>query len=342
MKRTIFGLFLLLPWISNLYAQTPFYKGKTITLVAGVTAGSVYDAYARFIAEHWGKHIPGNPDFVVQNIGGAGSLIAANHLYTVAKPDGLTIASIIPAIYFNQLAGRKEVRFDYSKFNWIGSVDHSNNLVYMRSDTPFKTIHDVRQAAQPPKCAASGTGTVGHYMPTLMNETIGTKFEIVLGYPGGPEMDLAVQRNETQCRAFSLAAWFSGEPYRTWRANGFAHVLIQTGRKRDERLPEVPTLNELMDEVKTQEMGRRLATVVLASAELGRPYVLPPGVPAERLKILREAFMKLVTDPAFLAEAKKRNLEVKPSSGEELEKLAAEVMTQPPEVIERMKKLMGK
>ena len=342
MKRIVFGVFFLLAWNSSLYAQTPFYQGKTITLITGTTAGSLYDAYARLIAQHWGKHIPGNPGFVVQNIPGAGSLIAANHLYGVAKPDGLTITSIIPAIYFNQLAGRQEVRFDYAKFNWIGSVDRSDNLVYMRSDTPFKTIYDVRRAAQPPKCSATGTGTVGHYMPKLLNETIGTKFDIVLGYPGGPEMDLAVEKNETQCRAFSLAAWFSGEPYRTWRTNGFARVLIQTARKRDERLPQIPTLDELMDEFKTEEVGRRLATVVLASGELGRPYLLPPGISAERLKILREAFLKTMADPGFLDDAKKRNLDVEPSTGEELEKIAKEVMAQPSEVIERMKKLMGK
>jgi tripartite-type tricarboxylate transporter receptor subunit TctC len=273
---------------------------------------------------------------------GAGSLIAANHLYNVAKPDGLTITSIIPAIYFNQLAGRKEVRFDYPKFNWIGSVDRSDNLIYMRSDTPFKTIYDVHRAVQPPKCTATGTGTIGHYMPKLLNETIGTKFDIVLGYPGGPEMDLSVEKNETQCRAFTHAAWFSGEPYRTWQKNGFAHVIIQTGRKRDERLPQVPTLNELMDEFKTDEAGRRLAKVVLTSGELGRPYLLPPGIPTERLKMLREAFMKMMADPGFLADVKKRGLEAKPSTGEELEKLAKEVMAQPPEVIERMQKLMGK
>jgi len=342
MQRIVFGLFFLLAWNSILQAQTPFYQGKTITLIAGVTAGSVYDAYARFIAQHWSKHIPGNPDFVVQNIAGAGSLIAANHLYNVAKPDGLTIASIIPAIYFNQLAGRKEVRFDYSKFNWIGSVDRSDNVIYIRSDSPFKTIYDVRRATQGPKCTATGTGTIGHYMPKLLNETIGTKFEIILGYPGGPEMDLAVEKNEAQCRAFTHAAWFSGEPYRTWQAKGFAHVLIQTGRKRDERLPRIPTLNELMDEFKTDEMGRRLANVVLASGELGRPYLLPPGIPAERLKFLREAFMKLMADPDFLADIKKRGLEVEPTTGEELEKLAKQVMAQPPEVIDRMTKLMGK
>ena len=342
MKRILSGLFFLLAWNSSLHAQTPFYHGKTITLIAGTTAGSQYDAHARLIAQHWGKHIPGNPDIIVQNMPGAGSLIAANHLYNVAKPDGLTVTSIIPAIYFNQLAGRKEVRFNYSKFNWIGSVDRSDNLIYLRSDTPFKTIDDVRLAAQPPKCTASGTGTVGHYMPKLLNETIGTKFEIILGYPGGPEMDLAVEKNEAQCRAFTLAAWFSGEPYRTWWTRGFAHVLIQTGRKRDERLAQVPTLNELMDEFKTDEMGRRLASVVLASGELGRPYLLPPGIPAERLKTLREAFVKLMGDPAFVADVKKRNLEVKPSTGEGLERLAKEVMTQPPAVIERMQSLMGK
>jgi tripartite-type tricarboxylate transporter receptor subunit TctC len=340
--RTILLSFFIAALLLPVHTGATFYQGKTITLVAGTTAGSQYDAHARLIAQHWGKHIPGNPDFVVQNMAGAGSLIAANHLYNVAKPDGLTITSIIPAIYFNQLAGRKEVRFDYPKFNWIGSVDRSDNLIYMRSDTPFKTIYDVRRAAQPPKCSATGTGTIGHYMPKLLNETIGTKFDIVLGYPGGPEMDLAVEKNETQCRAFTHAAWFSGEPYRTWRANGFAHVLIQTGRKRDERLPQVPTLNELMDEFKTEEVGRRLAKVILASGEFGRPYLLPPALPTEWLKILREAFMKLMADPAFLADVKKRGLEVEPSTGEELEKLAKEVMTQPPEVIERMKKLLGK
>lgn len=342
MSRIFFGLLLVLIFLSDLAAQTSFYQGKTITLVAGTTAGSQYDAHARLIAQHWGKHIAGNPEIIVQNMPGAGSLIAANHLYNVAKPDGLTITSIIPGIYFNQLAGRKEVQFDYAKFNWIGSVDRSDNVVYMRSDTPLKTIHDVRRTAQPPKCTATGAGTVGHYMPKLLNETIGTKFDVILGYPGGPEMDLAVEKNEAQCRALTHAAWFSGEPYRSWQARGFAHVLLQTGKKRDERLAQVPTLHEIMDEVKTDELGRRLVTVILASGELGRPYLLPAAIPADRLKTLRESFMKLMSDPAFLSDVKKRGLEVDPSPGEELEKLAKQVMTQPPEVIERVKKLMGK
>src|SRR6266508_741762 len=341
MKGNIF-LFLLLAllWRPD-QAQSNFYQGKTVTIISGTTAGSAYDTYARLIAQYLGKHVAGSPSFIVQNMPGGGSIVAANFLYGVAKPDGLTIASINPALYFNQLAGRKEVQFDWAKFQWIGSPDWSDHVLYMRTDTPYKTIHDVRTAATPPKCTATATGTTGHYLPKLLNETIGTKFDIILGYPGGPEMDLAVEKNETQCRAFTHAAWFSGEPYRTWQKNGFAHVLIQTGRNRDERLPQVPTLNELMDEFKTEEMGRRLANVVLASGELGRPYLLPPGIPTERLKVLREAFMKLMVDRAFLADIKKRGLEVEPSTGEELEQLAKEVMAQPPEVIERVKKLMG-
>jgi tripartite-type tricarboxylate transporter receptor subunit TctC len=342
MKRLIFGIVFSFAWNSSLHAQAPFYQGKTVTLIVGTTAGSMYDSYGRFIAQSLTKHIPGNPDIVVQNMAGAGSLIAANHLYTVAKPDGLTIASIIPALYFNQLAGRKEVRFDWSKFVWIGSPDRSDNLLYMRADTPFKTIYDVRGATAPPKCTATGTGTTGHYMPTLLEETIGTKFDIILGYPGGPEMDLAVERNEAQCRALTIAAWFGGELYRTWRTKGFARVLVQTGKKRDARLAQVPLLNELMDEFKTPERPRRLATVIFASGELGRPYVAPPGTPPEQVSILRRAFMKMMSDPYFVDGAKRRNLDVEPATGEELEKIAKEVITQPPEVIERMKSFLGK
>jgi tripartite-type tricarboxylate transporter receptor subunit TctC len=155
-------------------------------------------------------------------------------------------------------------------------------------------------------------------------------------------MDLAVERNEAQCRAFTTTAWFSGEPYESWRKNGFARLLIQTGRKRDERLSELPTLYELMEQYKTTESDRRLADVVLASNIFGRPYVTPPGLAPDQFKILREGFAKTMSDPEFLAEAKKRNLEIKPTAGQELDKLAKTIVAQPPEVIERMKKLLGK
>jgi len=335
-------LFLLTVSLQPSLAQANFFQGKTVTIIDGTTAGSTYDAYARLITQHLGKHIPGNPGFIVQNMPGGGSMIAANYVYGVAKPDGLTIASINPALYFNQLAKRNEVRFDWAKFNWITSPDWSDHVLYIRTDTPYKTIEDVRTASTPPKCTATATGTTGHYLPKLLEETIGTKFNIILGYPGGPEMDLAVERNEAQCRAFTITAWFGGELYKTWRKDRFAHLLIQTGRQRDERLPDIPTLYELMDQYKTSELDRRLANVVLASNIFGRPYVTPPGIHPEQLKILREGFAKTWTDREFLAEAKRRNLEIKPSAGEELEKLARDIIVQPPEVIERMKKLLGK
>lgn len=333
---------LLLLWSTSLFAQSPYYQGKTIRLIVGSTAGSTYDGYMRLIAQYWGTHIPGNPAFIGQNMPGAGSQIAANYIYNAAKPDGLTLASVIPALYFNQLAGRKEAKFDWSKFTYIGSPDRSLNLLYVRADTPFKTIHDVRRAAEPPKCSATGTGTVGHYFPRLLEETIGAKFNIVAGYQGGPEMDLALERNEVQCRALTMAAWFSGDIYRKWRDTGFTRVLVQVGPKRDERLAQVPLFSELLDQYKASDSARRLATVVLASGELGRPYLGPPGMPAEVIKILRESFVKMLHDPVFLADAKRRNMDIELTPADQLEKLSKEVIQQPPEIIARVIKLLAK
>jgi tripartite-type tricarboxylate transporter receptor subunit TctC len=340
--RFLLGFFFLLAASCPLSAQ-PFYQGKSIKLIIGSPAGSNYDQYGRLIAPYLSKHIPGNPDVIVQNMGGAGSAIAANHVYRLAAPDGLTLLSILPAIYFDQLVGRKEVQFDYAKFVWIGSTDRSSNLLIMRADTPYKTLQDVRGASEPPKCAATGTGSIAYYMPKLLEEVTGTKFNVVVGYPGGPEMDLAVERGEAQCRAFTLSAFLSDrDPYRTWRKNNSVRALVQTGSSRDKRLPNVPTLGELMDEFKTSEPSRRLAKLILASGDLGRPIIGPPGVPADRVKILRQAFMKALADPALLAHAEKVNMEIEPTGGEELEALAKDVMSQPPDVIERMKKLLGK
>lgn len=342
MKTAFYTLTFSFLLTATTFAQTPVYQGKTIRLIVGSTAGSTYDAYARLIAQHWGKHIPGNPTFVAQNMPGAGSQIAANYIYSAAKPDGLTLGSVIPALYFNQLAGKKEVKFDWSKFTFLGSPDRSTNILYIRSDTPFKTIHDLRKAAEPPKCSATGTGTVGHYFPRLLEQTIGTKFAVVAGYQGGPEMDLALERNEVHCRALTLAAWFSGDIYRKWREASFVRVLVQAGSKRDERLAQVPLLSELMNEYKTPDLARRLAAVVLASGDLGRPYLGPPGLPADRVKILRESFHRMIADPDLLADAKKRNIDIEFTPAEELEKISKEVVQQPPEVVERVIKLLAK
>lgn len=329
-------------WIGSARAQTPFYQGKTVTILVGFIPGDAYDLFARLIAQHIGAHIPGTPNIIVQNMAGAGSMIAGNYVYAVTKPDGLTLGAIGPALYFNQLIGHKEVRFDWAKFTWMGSPTLSDRLLYMRSDAPYKSIHDVLKASTPPKCGATGTGTSEYYVPRLLEETLGTKFQMVTGYPGGGDVDLAVERGEIQCRAFSIQAYFAREPFHTWRKTGFVRILVQTGLRRDARLPDVPTIYELMDQYQTAEASRGLAKLVMASDTFGRPIVAGPGLPSERAKILRDAFAKTVKDPDFLAEAKRKKLEIDPATGEELETLAKEVISQTPDVIERMKKLLGK
>ena len=341
-------LFCLLLWsfllgmINNADAQAPFYQGKTIRVLVGTPPGNLYDFWARLIVDHMGRHIPGNPSFIVQNMPGAGHVVAVNHLYTVAKPDGLTlIGSVIPSLYLNQLVGRSEIQFDWSKFGWIGSPARGNSQMYMRSDTPYKTIEDVRTAKEPPKCGATGTGTTGFMVPRLLEETVNAKFNIITGYKGGNEVDLAVERGEIQCRAFSVTAFFAREPFHTWRKNGFVRVLVQFGKNRDSRLADVVTLNELMEKYKTPEIGRRVALVVTASEIFQRPYMGPPGMRPELVKVVREAFQKTLKDNAFLEDVKSKKLDAEYTSGEEMESMAKEMMSQRPEVIERLKKVLG-
>jgi tripartite-type tricarboxylate transporter receptor subunit TctC len=341
MVRALFISIVVLLWSFDLQAQTPFYQGKTITIIAAAKAGDVYDLYPRLVAEFMPKHIPGNPNIIIQNVAGAAGLIGTNQVYNLAKPDGLTLGAIYPALYFEQLAKRPEVKFDWTKFTWIGSTVSSNSLMYMRADTPYKTIEDVRTATTPPKCGATGVTSTAFYMPKLLEDALGTKFDVVSGYVAGSDIDLAVERGEVQCRAFTINAYFAREPFITWRKKGFVRVLYQTGSKRDPRLKDVPLFNELMDKYKTPESVRRLAKVILAADEFGRPIVLPPGVPADRVKTIRDAFNKAINDPALLAEAEKRRLDIDSATGEELESLAKEVMTAPPDVVEKVKKILG-
>jgi tripartite-type tricarboxylate transporter receptor subunit TctC len=324
------------------FAQADFYKGKTITVYIGTTPGALYDQWGRILAQHMGKHIAGKPDLIVQNMPGAGHMIAANYVYNRTKPDGLSlIGSIVPTLYFDQLVGRKEAQFDWAKFVWIGSPVQGESQMYMRADTPYKTIEDVRNAKEPPRCGAQGTSDSAYYLPKLFEETIGTKFNLVQGYPGGPEIDLAVERGEIHCRSFTIEAFMSREPYHTWRKKGFVRNIIQTGKKKDAKLPETPTLWEMMDRYKTPEGSRRLATLMLASGQLGRPMMGTPGIPADRVKILRDAFAATVKDPEFLADIDKRQFDLDPVPGEDLEKIVKDVMSQPADIVARMKKLLG-
>jgi tripartite-type tricarboxylate transporter receptor subunit TctC len=342
MKRIALSLLGLVLFSSSAAAQTAYYQGKTIRIVVGYPAGSLHDLWARLIAPQLTKNIPGNPDTIIQNMPGAGSMTATNFIYGVAKPDGLTLGVNNAALYLNQLLKKKEAQFDWSKFTWVGSTTRTFPLLYMWANTPYKTIHDVRTAAVPPKCGVTGTGNTGYYFPRLLEETIGAKFQLVTGYQGGAEIELAVERGEVQCRAFSSQVFFGREPFPTWRSKNLVRVLVQTGKKRDPRLPEAPLFSELMDQYKTPEGQRRLVSVLLGSSEFGiAPMFGPPGIAPEQIKMLRAAYAKALTHPDLVADAKKQGLDPELIPGQEIEGLAKEVLAQPPDVIAAMKKVMG-
>lgn len=326
------------------YTQAPaaeFYKGKSVRIIVGNSVGGAMDDWARFIALYLGKHIPGAPTVVVQNMAGAAGIIAANYTYGVSKPDGLTLGFINPALYLDQLMGSKEVKFDWPKFAWIGSPERIDQVLYIRADSPYKTLEDIRKAAEPPRCAALSRSGLGYYVPKLLEEGLGAKFNIVAGYGGGGEMNLAIEKGEVHCRAGTASAYVGREPTRTWIKNGFIRALAQSGVTRYSKLPDVPTVHELLDAGKAADAIKRVAKVVLASGDLGRPFILAPGTPPDRVKILRTAFAKVMSDPELLAEAKKRQWDLDVTQGEDLESLAKEIMVQPPEVIERVKKIVG-
>ena len=342
MKTAFFALTFLILLTSPTFSQTPFYQGKTIRVIIGYTAGGTNDLWARAVSRFWGKHIPGNPNIIVQNMPGAGTMVAANYVYGVAKSDGLTLGLIANALFFNQIGGQKEVKFDWAKFAWIGSPEETSEMLSMRSDSPFKTMDDIRNATVPPKCGTTGAGTPGHYFPRLLEEVLGLKIDLVTGYPGASEIDLAIEKGEVQCRGGTTSAFFGREPGRTWAKTGFVRILVIGGSKRDARAPDAPTIWELMDKHKTPESGKRLTTVLLSPGSFGRPIVGGPGIPADRVKVLRDGFLKAMSDPELLAEAEKRGWEPDPVTGDKLQALAREVVTQPPEVIARMNVVLGK
>ena len=319
--------------------QTPFYKDKTIRIIVGFTSGGLYDQYARLLARHMGKYIPGNPNIIVQNMPGAGSLTSTNFVYSVAKPDGLTLGMPGSGIYLDQLLGRKEASFDVAKLAWIGSIDQRDLVLYMKADAPWKSIEDVMNAKEQPKCGATGTSDLTSILTSIMDETLGVKFQEVRGYPGGVEIDLALEKGEIHCRGTGITTHFAREPYFTWHKTGFDRHVIQTGAKKDPRLADAPTLVELMDKRKTSAFSRSVAQVMLVSATLGRPMMATPGTPPERVKTLREAYLKAFNDPEVAQEAKKSRLDLQALPGAEVETQIREVMNQPKDVVERVKKL---
>jgi len=330
MKRIDLTLLVFLLWSSSAAAQTLFFEGKTVRIVVGFSPGGAYDVWARLMAHHMPKYVPGSPAFVVQNMTGGGSMIAANYIYGVAKPDGLTFGLVTPALYIEQLNGRKEVQHDWLKFSYLGSPERTARIFYIRADTGYRTIEDIRRAAPRESAPRVITG------PDVSETTFGLKLSIVPGYQGAADVNLAIEKGEMHCWGGTVQAFFGSEPGRTWAKTGFVRVLAQGGPKRDPRLSAAPTVWELMDKHQTSEETRGLAKLLLAPDDLGRPLIGPPGIPPDRLRVLRTAFIKMMNDPDVVAEAHKKGLEPSPVSGDEIEGLVKELV-QPREVIQRMR-----
>ena len=327
--------------VAGVRAQSePFYKGKTVRLIVGLTPGGFYDRWARLLARFMPLYIPGNPSFIVQNMPGASSMIAMNHVYGVAKPDGLTLVMPNYGIYLDQLAGRKEVRFDVTKVHFIGSPEKSDIILYARADAPFKSIQDMRKMAEPPKCGSTGTAGADYLIAKVLEDTLGVKIQTITGYAGGSEIDLAVEKGEVQCRGMTIAPHFGREPFDSWHKKNFDQHIIQTSEKRDARVAEVQTIYEIFEKENTAEESRRVADVILRGGDFGRPMIVAPGTPADRVNTLREAYVKAMNNPELLAEAKKGRMDVEMVAGEQLQALAKRVMNQPPAVMKRVKKIL--
>ncbi|HWH77130.1 MAG TPA: tripartite tricarboxylate transporter substrate-binding protein, partial [Candidatus Binatus sp.] len=306
-----FVLGLLNPFnLEPAFAQANFYKDKTVRIVIGFTPGGFYDRWARLLSRYMPKYVPGNPNFLVQNMPGASSVIAANYVYNLSKADGLTLLMPINSLYLDQVVGRGEVKFDVRKFEFIGTQEKTPTLLYFRSDSPFKTLNDIINAKEPPKCGSTGTASTGYLLAKIMDEAFKAKMNTVSGYQGGSEIDIAVERGEIVCRGMDIPPHFGREPFDSWHKKGFDRHILQSGPKRDPRMGDAPTLFELMDQFKTPEVVRRTARIIMASGEFGRPMLAGPGNPPERIKIMRDAYAKAMHDFGLVDEAKKGQMDL--------------------------------
>jgi tripartite-type tricarboxylate transporter receptor subunit TctC len=323
-------------------AQTQsFYKDKTVRIIVGFTPGGFYDRWARLLSRYMPKYMPGNPNFIVQNMPGASSVIAANYVYNLSKPDGLTVLVPINSLYLDQIVGRKEVKYDTRKFEFIGTQEKAPTMLYFRSDSPFKTLNDIIQAKEPPKCGSTGTASTGYLIGKIMEEAFKARLNTVTGYQGGSEIDVAVERGEIICRGMDIPPHFGREPFDSWHRKGFDRHILQSGPKRDPRMGDAPTLFELMDQFKTPEVMRGAARIVLAAGDFGRPMVVGPGNPVDRVKMLREAYAGAMRDPGLVDEARKSQMDMEYTSGEELQALMKDLMNQPGDVMARVQKILA-
>ncbi len=301
-----------------------FYRGKTIDMIIGYPAGGSNDIYARLVARHIGKYIPGAPSVVTRNLPGAGSIVAGNYLYNLAPKDGTALGLVSPTMPLDEKLGAKGVKYESAKFNWIGRVAPSTNICFYWRDSAIKTLQDLFD--RPSTSGATGAGSTVSVYPTVMNNVLGTKIKLVMGYAGSPEAMLAMERGEVEGHSTSFDALRTGHP--DWITEGKVRILVQYGLTRHPQLADVPTVLELAH---TDEQRQILRAVVNAS-EIGKMILSPPGQPAERVAALRRAFDRMLDDPEFIADVQTSRVERIPLSGEALQKLVVEVGGMPPEI----------
>jgi tripartite-type tricarboxylate transporter receptor subunit TctC len=310
-----------------------FYKGKRIKFLVGSSSGGGYDTFARVLARHYGKHIAGNPSFVVQNMPGASSRRVANFLYNKAPKDGSTIAAVFSGIPTEPLVNPDKAHFDARKFTWIGSANKGTFVGFVWATAPVTTLEGLKTK----EMIVGASGGATYDFPALANELLGLNFKIVSGYTGTKQIGLAMERGEVHGNAGTTWASIKTQ-HPGWLKEKKVKVFVQYRRDKHPELPDVPKMLDLAK----NKADRQALNLMYVRQEYQRPYIAPPGLPAERVKLLRTAFMATVKDPAYLADAKKRRLEVDPLSGEQIEALIAEVYETPKAVVERVRDILAK
>ena len=318
---------LSLPWPA--FAQTSdFYRGKTIELFIGTSVGGGYDAYGRMLARTMARYIPGNPTIVPKNMEGAGSMRLANFLYNAAPKDGTTFGTINRGTPFDPLLGNKNGQFEAAKFNWIGSTNNEVSVCVSWHTTGIGKFDDV--LTRELVVGATGPSADTYQFPKITNAVLGTKFKIITGYPGGNDVDLAMERGEVQGRCGW--SWTSVKAtHGPWLAKKMINILYQMGLSKHHDLPNVPLVVDL---AMTDEQ-RATLKLIFARQVMAWPFTAPPGVPKARVEMLRRAFMETMKDKDFLAEAEKAGLEITPVSGGEIQKLVQEIYDTPAEVVRK-------
>jgi len=310
-----------------------FYRGKTITMAVGTSPGGDYDLRMRMVGRHIGKHIPGNPSIVPTNMPGAGQMLVANWLANVAPRDGTVIVALSQNMPVHQATGAAGVKYDVRQFNWIGNTTDTPNVINSWLTTGIRTIQDVMQREL--VVGATGIASGSYLYPYALNQLVGTKFKIVTGYPGGNDINLAMERGEVGGRGSnSWASWKSTRPQ--WLAEQKIFILAQVGVKRNAELPDVPTLQDLA----RNDADRQVLVFISADTAISRPLVTSADVPRDRVEALRRAFDATMKDPEFLAEAEKSKTDISPMTGEEAQKIAQATVDAPADVRARASALL--